>query len=390
MKILDFSERMPIGVRSNLHVAFVIDPIIGGSIIKGAAGLLGSLFGSKKQYDSTKETNATNLQIARETNQMQLDAMREQNAFNRDSAIEMFNMENAYNTPEAQRERLLNAGFNPAVAMSNGGVGASMASASAPTSAGLPNFVTPTMQTPPSVLLSSVDSISKLASAAADFSSAKKTSKETSWIDAEMDSQIKERFAQINNSEAQAAYYRTLDMIQNNFGEKKIAAEIANEYSQVYLNYLKGDTEQADASLKRFQAHIADITGKKEEKLMPIIIQEAQESVNLLKAKQETERSQQESNRASASLSRKQARIAELQGDAQEVLNEFLPERTINELTMQDLDIIDKIFSSGRANNMPNLVDMLVNRGVRKEIAQEVADAYVRRQKYLDRSKRYK
>lgn len=77
-----------------------MNPIIGGAIIEGAAGLLGGLLGNK----STSDTNRMNLQIARE-----------QNAFNE----QMWNKNNAYNTPKAQMARYAEAGINPYFALGN-------------------------------------------------------------------------------------------------------------------------------------------------------------------------------------------------------------------------------------------------------------------------------
>ena len=82
--------------------AIAASPLV-SKVAEGGLSLLGSLFGARSQRKSTQETNAQNLQIARETNAnqlaiarennaMQLDAMREQNEFNRQQAIDMFNI----------------------------------------------------------------------------------------------------------------------------------------------------------------------------------------------------------------------------------------------------------------------------------------------------------
>lgn len=289
--------RDPIGSRHSL-----CNPLLAPALIAGGAGLLGSLIGGSQASKNTKATNATNLQIARETNQMSLDAMREQNQFNRDMAIEMFNRENAYNDPSAQAQRLLNAGFSPAVALGNGAMAQSQGNISTPTASGLPNFVTPTMQTPPSVLLSAVDSISKLAGASAQLAQAKKTNKEASWIDKQVDAEIKDIFARIKNQEAETAYTNVLKNLEEFYGDKERASKIANTYAECYLNYLKGDTEQATASWKKFESQISEEKASREKQLTPLILKEAEESIKLIQEKQETERSQQQSNRASAAF----------------------------------------------------------------------------------------
>lgn len=65
---------------------------------------------------STDRTNKANLAIARETNAYNYLLASKQNDWN----IEQWNRENAYNTPSAQRQRLLDAGLNPNL-MLNGG-----------------------------------------------------------------------------------------------------------------------------------------------------------------------------------------------------------------------------------------------------------------------------
>lgn len=295
--------RDPIGSRHSLCSPIALASLL-PSIISGGAGLLGSIFGGFSQNKNTKQTNATNLQIARETNQMSLDAMREQNQFNRDMALEMFDRENAYNDPSAQAQRLLNAGFSPAVAFGNGAMAQSLGNISTPTASGLPNFVSPTMQTPPSVMLSAVDSISKLAGASAQLAQAKKTNKEASWIDADMDAQIRLMFQEMKNKAAEQKYTEVLSDIQQAYGKDERASQIAKNYMECYTLYLKGETEKADAKWKNLEADISDIKKDRERELSPIIIQEARESVKLIQKQQNVADSQAASNYGSAALSR--------------------------------------------------------------------------------------
>lgn len=96
-----------------------------GSFISG-------LFGMEAQASS----NAAQLRATRETNEQNYKIWQEQ----KQHAIDMWNMENAYNTPEAQRARLEAAGYNPYALFEGGGSTAS--------SVGLPSA--PQMQAPPS------------------------------------------------------------------------------------------------------------------------------------------------------------------------------------------------------------------------------------------------
>lgn len=76
-----------------------------GDLLGGATSLIGGSISAKAQRD----TNRTNLQIARETNQANRDNQEYQNEWN----LNMWNAQNAYNSPDAQRQRLEDAGLNP-------------------------------------------------------------------------------------------------------------------------------------------------------------------------------------------------------------------------------------------------------------------------------------
>lgn len=304
--------RDPIGSRHSPCSPIPLAPLL-PSIISGGAGIISSLIGAIGANKNTRSTNATNLQIARDTNQMSLDAMREQNQFNRSMALEMFNRENEYNDPSNQARLWLNAGFSPQVALGNNAMAQSEGNISTPQASGLPNFVTPTMQTPPSVMLSAVDSISKLAGASAQLAQAKKTNKEVSWIDKEMDAQIQEIFSRIKNQEAETAYTNVLKSLEEAYGDKERASKIANTYAECYLNYLKGDTEQGNALWKKFEAQISEEKAGREKQLTPYILAEAEESVNLLKEKQKTEKSQQSFNYSGVGVNN--AREADIRED---------------------------------------------------------------------------
>lgn len=71
-----------------------MDPVLGGAVISGLGGLVGNLLTGSAQ----KDTNKTNLQIARETNE---------------ANYRLWNENNLYNTPAAQMSRLRAAGLNP-------------------------------------------------------------------------------------------------------------------------------------------------------------------------------------------------------------------------------------------------------------------------------------
>lgn len=303
------------------------------AVATGVTGLVGSFF----QHKNVKNTNKTNLQIARETNQAQaeiankyndaqMQMMRENNQWSADQAVKMFNLENEYNDPSAQAARLLNAGFSPAVAMGNGAMGASTGDIATPSAAGstfspeMPHFVTPTLEAAPSVLLGAVDAIATLAGAANQYSQAGKTNKEAKRVNEQIDAEIKSLLSTAKNEDAQAAYTKTKTLIDGDWLPKRYEAEVSSMFSQCYLSYLKGETEKADAQFKKFEAKLSELQGKRYQAETPIILQQARETVKLIQEKQATERTQQQSNRASARASDAEAFFKKALGKTENIL----------------------------------------------------------------------
>jgi hypothetical protein len=96
---------------------------VGGELIGAAGSLLGGLFSSsgsryaaRKQLQAVRETNASNLQIAQQNN-----------AFNE----RMWNLQNEYNSPSAQRTRFEQAGLNPYLMMDGSSAGNAQSSVTA-------------------------------------------------------------------------------------------------------------------------------------------------------------------------------------------------------------------------------------------------------------------
>lgn len=97
-------------------------------------GALGGFLGSS----NTSSTNKMNLRIARENNAFNERMFDRQIAYN----WEMFNAENDYNSPQAQVQRYIDAGINPALAMEGQSAATAQGgSASQAASAGNPNMV---------------------------------------------------------------------------------------------------------------------------------------------------------------------------------------------------------------------------------------------------------
>lgn len=117
----------PLTLQNRGNHKFVIDPLIGASVISGVGSLIGGLFGSSST-DSTnranltavretnasnreiaEKTNASNQEIARTTNEANIKMNQDNNALQQRLQAEM----NQYNSVGAQLDRARQAGVNP-------------------------------------------------------------------------------------------------------------------------------------------------------------------------------------------------------------------------------------------------------------------------------------
>lgn len=94
--------------------------------------VVSSFIGGKMAQKANKDTNATNLQIARETNEQNKQLYYD----NRDWNEKMWNLQNSYNTPLQQSLRLKQAGLNPYLSEIQTGEASSVPSTTPPTMQG--------------------------------------------------------------------------------------------------------------------------------------------------------------------------------------------------------------------------------------------------------------
>lgn len=309
-----------------------MDPVTLGGLITGASGLLGSLFGGIKSSSNTRETNKANLQIARETNAQQLGiarennaaqlaSMREQNAFNRQQAIDMFNMEAAYNDPSAQKARLIAAGLNPATLYGGSATAASgNVDASVPSASGSginpsnPSLTAAHMETPPSVMQALFGNIQSFTQSLLNLSNSKLSNAEKDRIKLLMNSELQGIIASTKSTEAQTEYQNLQTQFERIFGSAKRGSEVQKNiqeahklYEEAMLAAAKGETEktqqwlnQADEILKKAQ------TSTVLEQL-PFIRSTAIRTAALLEEQIKTQESIQSANYAAAALSSAEA-----------------------------------------------------------------------------------
>ena len=91
-----------------------------GAIIAGGASLLGSALG----FGSQKKTNKANMELAKYQNEWQ--SQENEKAYQRN--LQMWNLQNEYNSPTQQMARLRTAGLNPNLVYGNGVTGNSSGS----------------------------------------------------------------------------------------------------------------------------------------------------------------------------------------------------------------------------------------------------------------------
>lgn len=105
------------------------------------SGWFGKATDSDQALRGVYDTNATNVAIANAQNLAQYQMFQEANNYN----TRMWNLENEYNTPQAQVQRMLQAGINPRVGIQGGDSGNSQ---SAPTSETPPQLHSPNIEAP--------------------------------------------------------------------------------------------------------------------------------------------------------------------------------------------------------------------------------------------------
>ena len=210
--------------------------IQGGSAILGT--VLGGIFGSKSQNSA----NAANLQINRENNAFNERMMQKQLDYNND----MWNKQNAYNTPSAQVQRLKEAGLNPYLMMSNGnqiGTASSANSASMASASGNPNMQA---YDPSSGISNGVNAIG---GAIANYISMKKAESEISKMNFENKLLEQQIISMSKDNE-----YKSLmndEMLRGfKFDNYKKSAEYEN---QLWSNRYQQETFNSDVGIKRLQ-----------------------------------------------------------------------------------------------------------------------------------------
>lgn len=112
-------------------VALLIDSLNSCSYNLAIFGLIGSVFGSSMSARSQRKANEMNLKINQMNNDFNAQEAEKARAFQ----LDMWNKENAYNTPSAQRQRMEQAGYNAYMNPSDAGSASGMSSTTAASAA---------------------------------------------------------------------------------------------------------------------------------------------------------------------------------------------------------------------------------------------------------------
>ena len=298
-----------------------------GTAISGTAASIGqvrsTVLANEANRDIAEQNNKTSIQIARENNALQLQSMRESNEFSRKMALDMFDLENAYNRPLEQVKRYQEAGLNPAIMMEgagavasgNGDISTPSASPSG-ISPSMPSLTTPHMEAVPSLATGFIDALNSIAQLKLANAEVENKQAQTNEINTLLDAKFKDLTASAESKAAQALYTNTMNDLEKLYGADKRVAEIKKLVQDATLAQLQGETEKAEKLYKKAQTRLANSQNNQVKESAPFIIANLIEQNKLIKEQQSTEKSKQaagyasaEESRAAAAQKREQTRI---------------------------------------------------------------------------------
>lgn len=215
-------------------------PLLLAGLIAGGSSLLGSLISSGSNSKSVSDTNATNLDIAK---------------YQAEQNLNLWNLENAYNTPSAQMARLQSAGLNPHLIYGNGSASTGNATSSAQ------SFDRPTMQAyqmPSDIFTNAANSYLNAVNVT---SNSEKNKAQTAEI-----------YQNIANLQ-QDNEIKQLKVIGEQYANAKSKAE-ANLWQDMLMARMANLDSQTTASLAN--AQLADANRFTNEALRPYVVQKAE------------------------------------------------------------------------------------------------------------------
>ena len=200
-----------------------------------AASAIGAVASTAGNVASTAITNRKN----RNLNQMNNEFNAEQAQLNRDFQLEMWNRNNAYNTPTAKRQRMEDAGYSPYADMSGMSVvGGSVPSGDSASASQMPSMQSPDFSNIEQAITQTIDLIYRGKMTDADVS---QKNAQTHQIQIDNQTRAAENLARIDNLIKNSKY----------LNDKSIFQGIQNKYAETaQINARTMETE----SIKNMQA----------------------------------------------------------------------------------------------------------------------------------------
>ena len=253
-----------------------------------------------RQAEQAREQNAwqsAENQVDREwqaqqwMNQFQAEVAQQNEMFEKESNRwkEQFDIQNAYNAPEAQVRRLMAAGINPAALASSLGAGSSSASVGGSTGASSPSGGTPSSHGVSPIGLGPVSglssdaaifsSVAQLADSAAKLGSSSLSGYATARS---LESEIGNKVADTRLKDMQSAYQSTLTELKKAFGGAEISAEIQKMTADAYASYMKGDLDGAQKLYTQALEKFTNDDNARKNEAFPIVCASMRKQIQLM------------------------------------------------------------------------------------------------------------
>ena len=191
-----------------------IDPLIGASLIGLGVSGIGSAIGAISADKTNKQNYQYQRALMQEQHTLGLQNLRQQHHYNIDSLNAAYALENQYNSPLAQKSRMLDAGLNPYY---NEAGAVSAQSNPNPTSVGLPSSTLPSyqFQSPWAAFANLPVEFANVANATKAIAEARKVGVDTTLQE------------------------RAMEDYLNDIHEKWRGSKLANDYQEVITNWYK-------------------------------------------------------------------------------------------------------------------------------------------------------
>ena len=298
-----------------------------GTGVAGVASSIGQIAAQKEankaNLEIARQNNETSMKLAKDNNQLQVDMMRENNDFNRRMALDMFDLETAYNRPLEQVKRFREAGLNPALMMEGAGAVASgNGDASTPSASPsgispvMPTLTTPHIEPVPSFATGFIGALNSLAQVTLANAEAKKKGVDTERLEKMLPYEIESLIANKENTEAdtyykeaQTSYQELITRLEQTYGSKKRGQEIANMIADYVLALSKGETEKAQQLYYAAEKELTTTRNENERIQAPIILENLKKTGRAIDASASASRAAANASNAHAVKTKEETRI---------------------------------------------------------------------------------